>query len=158
MKNANKKMVFDLSKLPTLNFYKTEAENLKKYIDCLNKRKTLAKENFESKSEYEKNEVEILLLKTDWDLGKAYKSLNDRETKFVEISKLTNDYIKEINEKFDSLLARAKAYKLYPQVVAQIELEFDRVKDIDFDKDYDAKISFYNNIKTHIDSKPNKKK
>lgn len=153
MKNATKKMVFNLSKLNTLNFYKNEVENLKSYVDLLNKRKFLIKVDFETKSDFEKNEIEINILKTDWDLGKAHKNLSEREKQFVEISNLTSEYIKEINEKFDALYEKAINYDSHADTKAQIELEFSRVEGKDLDKDYDAKISLYINLKTFIEGK-----
>ncbi len=158
MKNANTKMVFDLAKLPTLNYYKTQIEGLKKMIDCLNKRTVLIKENYDDKSEYEKNEIEITLLKTDKDLARAHKDLSEKEKLFVSNSKDIAKEIDDINGKFDMQMAKALAYKGKPEIEACLKQLFADVKDIDLSQNYDAKIMLYINVKATMEESNKKKK
>lgn len=152
------KMSFDLEKFPHLISVKQGIDSQKRYIECMNKRKVLIKENTSEKTEYQKNEDEIVVLRTDWELAKAHKNLREKEDYFRDFSQQIAGYIDEVNEKYDQVYEKAKAYKVERNKVIyeQLQAEFDAVKDVDMDDDWQMRIKHYITLKTILN--PKKKK
>ena len=143
-------MSYDESKFPHLVSVNQSIVTTKKMIDLLNKRKLLINEDLSSKSDYEKNEIEITIIKTDIELSKSHKSLNDKETYFKEYVTLTTKYIDEVNEKYDALVERANSYKITGQAKEDVSTLFENVKSKDLVNDWDARIHHYIALKTLV--------
>ena len=151
-------MSFDLEKFPHLISVKNAIESQKRYIECMNKRKVLIKENNAEKSEYQKNEDEIVLLRTDWELAKAHKNLREKEDYFRDFSQQVSGYVDEVNEKYEQVFSKAKSFKSERNKVIyeQLQAEFDAVKDVDMDEDWQMRIKHYITLKTILNPKKQK--
>ena len=149
------KMSFDLEKFPHLISVKSAVESQKSYIECMNKRKVLIRENNSEKSEYQKNEDEIVLIRTDWELAKAHKNLREKENYFRDFSENIASYIDEVNEKFDQVFLKATSFKEQRNKVIyeQLKAEFDTVKDVDMNEDWQMRIKHYITLKTILNPK-----
>lgn len=79
--------------------------------ECLNKRLALIKNNYSTKTEYEKNEIEITIIKTKSETEALKKLINTREEYFKKfIQKFSLD-VDEMEKNYDIVLRSAKDKK-----------------------------------------------
>jgi len=133
----------DLEHMPLLQKTKNTIEQKKKYVDLLNNRKTLIGSNKQDKSEYEKNEDEIILLITDNKLASLYSEIKSQEDYFKKFSDVISLNLEAANEKFDMVYAKALAYKANAEVKIQIERTLEQYKQFDIETNYEARIQLY---------------
>jgi len=129
--------------MPLLQKTKNTIEQKKKYVDLLNNRKTLIGSNKQDKSEYEKNEDEIILLITDNKLASLYSEIKSQEDYFKKFSDVISLNLEAANEKFDMVYAKALAYKANAEVKIQIERTLEQYKQFDIETNYEARIQLY---------------
>lgn len=155
MKTENlQKLVFDEAKFPHLTNVKESVEQLTSYIEKLNKRKLLINNQQEMKSEYQKNEDEILLIITDRGLAKSHKNLAEKNEYIKNFSEKLVKYIDEVNENYDSMVQ--KAFNYYEnnkksknnEMVKALELEWENVKKTDLNENWEVRIKHYIVLKT----------
>lgn len=133
----------DLEHMPLLQKTKNTIEQKKKYVDLLNNRKILIGSNKQDKSEYEKNEDEIILLITDNKLAALYSEIKSQEDYFQKFSDVISLNLEAANEKFDMVYAKALAYKANAEVKIQIERTLEQYKQFDIETNYEARIQLY---------------
>jgi hypothetical protein len=136
-------MTMDLEHMPLLQKTKNTIEQKKKYVDLLNNRKILIGSNKQDKSEYEKNEDEIILLITDNKLAALYSEIKSQEDYFQKFSDVISLNLEAANEKFDMVYAKALAYKANAEVKIQIERTLEQYKQFDIETNYEARIQLY---------------
>lgn len=148
------KLVFDEKKFTHLTSVKESVEMLTLYIEKLNKRKILINNQQEIKSEYQTNEDEILLIKTDWELAKSHKNLAEKNEYLKNFTAKLIEYIDEVNENFESMSQKAHSYyelnkgSKKNEIVKALELEFKNIESVDLDTDWDVRIKHYIVLRT----------
>lgn len=81
---------------------------MKKYVLALHKRLALVRNGFSLKSEYEKNEVDIVVFETLAKISNANKKIYQLQTEFgYKTMAFLND-LEELNRNFEELLGVAK--------------------------------------------------
>lgn len=167
MKNQEKqefqKLVFDEAKFPHLTNVKDSVEQLSSYIEKLNKRKLLINNQQEMKSEFQKNEDEILLIITDRDLAKSHKNLAEKNDYVKNFSEKLVTYIEEVNENYESMVQKAHNYyennkkSKTNEIVKALEVEWENVKNTDLNQNWEVRIKHYIVLRTIFET-GNKKK
>lgn len=143
------KLVFNEAKFPHLTSVRESVEMLTAYIEKLNKRKVLINNEKENKTEFQINEDEITLIKTDWELAKSHKNLADKNEYLKNFTAKLVQYIEEVNENFEAITEKARSYyelnkkSKKNEIVKAIELEFENVKIKDLNEDWDYRIKHY---------------
>lgn len=157
------KLVFDEKKFPHLTNVKNSVETLTLYIEKLNKRKSLISNEQSIKSSFQANEDEILLIKTDWELAKCHKNLSEKTDYVKNFTQKLVEYIDEVNENWEELTQKAKIFyesnkkSKTNEIVKALATEFDNVKGVDFDDNWEIRIKHYIVLRT-IFEQANKKK
>jgi hypothetical protein len=143
------KLEFDVTKFPHLLSIQERVEELTLFIEKLNLRKALINGQSEMKSEFQKNEDEILVLQTNWDLAKSHKSLAEKTQYVKEFTERLVKYIDEINENFESIRVKALSYlennknSKNNETVKALQVEFEQVKDTDLDENWEVRVKHY---------------
>ena len=157
------KLVFDEKKFPHLTNVKNSVETLTLYIEKLNKRKSLVSNEQNMKSSLQANEDEILLIKTDWELAKCHKNLSEKTDYVKNFTQKLVEYIDEVNENWEEMTQKAKIFyesnkkSKSNEIVKALETEFQNVKGVDFDDNWEIRIKHYIVLRT-IFEQANKKK
>lgn len=147
------KMIFELEKFPYALAVKEKVESIREYIELLTKRKTLIKEGFSEKSEFEKNEIEITIHETNVKLANRHKVLNEQEQYFKDYCSSLSKKIDEVNEKYDKMIMRARGYKQKKEVVAKLNEAFAIVKDMDLENNWEQRIKHYIDLDMILNAK-----
>jgi hypothetical protein len=157
------KLEFDEKKFPHLTNVKDSAEQLTQYIEKLNKRKLIIATQNNDKSDFEKNEDEILLIKTDWELGKSHKNLAEKTDYITNFTQKLVEYIDEVNENYEAMIEKTNTFynnnrtaKNNEQIKA-IEVQMEKVKDVDLNENWEVRITHYIVLRTIFEN-PTKKK
>jgi hypothetical protein len=157
------KLEFDEKKFPHLTNVKDSAEQLTQYIEKLNKRKLIIATQNNDKSDFEKNEDEILLIKTDWELGKSHKNLAEKTDYITNFTQKLVEYIAEVNENYEAMIEKTNTFynnnrtaKNNEQIKA-IEVQMEKVKDVDLNENWEVRITHYIVLRTIFEN-PTKKK
>ena len=143
------KLVFDEKKFPHLTNVKNSVETLTLYIEKLNKRKSLVSNEQNMKSSLQANEDEILLIKTDWELAKCHKNLSEKTDYVKNFTQKLVEYIDEVNENWEEMTQKAKIFyesnkkSKSNEIVKALETEFQNVKGVDFDDNWEIRIKHY---------------
>jgi hypothetical protein len=159
-----KKLSFNEAKFPHLTTVKESVEQLTLYIEKLHKRKQIiAKGKDVLSTEYEKNEDEISIIKTDWELAKSYKNLAEKTDYVKNFTAKLLVYIDEVNEKYTEVSNKAKLYfnanssNQEDETAKAIGTEYENIKDADLDDNWEIRIKHYIVLRT-IFEEHNKKK
>jgi hypothetical protein len=80
----------------------------KKMLDCLEKRLTLIHIDYAIKNEYEKNEIEIVKIKTQGEIDSIKKIIKQREEYFVNYMKQFAIDIEECEKEYETILKKSK--------------------------------------------------
>lgn len=83
----------------------------KKMLDCLEKRLTLIHIDYATKNEYEKNEIEIVKIKTHGEIDSLKKVIKQREEYFVNYMKQFAVDLDECEKEYEKVLNKAKSSK-----------------------------------------------
>ena len=140
-----KKMKIQMDKFPHLKYVKDTIDAIQKEIEVLNKRKRLgASERLSLTSEYQQNELDLVLLRTEREISKLFKTLNDQENHFKVYKQKLTELLDEVSENFDSYIQAQRKLILKNE---KVRLMFAQFKPFDFDDNWEAKIQFYANLK-----------
>jgi len=140
-----KKMKIQMDKFPHLKYVKDTIDSIQKEIEVLNKRKRLgASERITLTSEYQQNELDLVLLRTEREISKLFKTLNDQENHFKVYKQKLTELLDEVSEHFDSYIKEQRKLILKDE---KVRLMFAQFKPFDFDENWEAKIQFYANLK-----------
>ena len=83
----------------------------KKMLDCLEKRLTLIHIDYATKNEHEKNEIEIIKIKTQGEIDSIKKVIKQREEYFVNYMKQFSVDVEECEKEYETILNKAKLSK-----------------------------------------------
>jgi hypothetical protein len=148
------KLEFDVNKFPHLLSIQERVEELTLFIEKLNLRKALINGQSEMKSEFQKNEDEILLIQTNWDLAKSHKNLAEKNQYIKDFTEKLIKYIDEVNENFESIRMKALSYlennknSKNNETVKALEIEFEQVKNTDLDENWEVRVKHYIMLKS----------
>lgn len=135
-----------MDKFPHLKNVKETISSIQKEIELLNERKRLStarKEGIISK--YEVNELELVLLRTDREISKLFKTLNDQEKHFKNYKEKLSYLLDEVSENFDSYI---KEQRKLIMTSDDVRFCFEQFKPFDFNENWEAKIQFYSNLQS----------
>jgi hypothetical protein len=157
------KLEFNEKKFPHLTNVKETAEQLTQYIEKLNKRKLIIATQNNDRSDFEKNEDEILLIKTDWELGKSHKNLSEKTDYIRNFTEKLIEYIAEVNENYEAMIQKTNTFyndnrkSRKNEQIKAIELQMEKVKDIDLDDNWEQRITHYIVLRTIFENPTQKK-
>lgn len=149
-----------LEKLPHLQLTEKSMGVLKELVVALNNRKALITEilgdndaSYEASSEskYKRNEYQILLIKTDFELARVHSNIVQKKMYFDDYMANIKSVLAEMEVKWDSLMEKAKTKKHNADIVKLLEeanLEA-------FENNLEIKVNHYLQIKTRVYPKPN---
>ena len=135
-----------MDKFPHLKNVKETISSIQREIELLNERKRLSaayKENVSSN--YETNELELVLLRTDREISKLFKTLNDQEKHFKNYKEKLSSLLDEVSENFDSYI---KEQRKLIMTSDDVRFCFEQFKPFDFNENWEAKIQFYSNLQS----------
>ncbi len=135
-----------MDKFPHLKNVKETISSIQQEIELLNERKRLSaayKENVSSN--YETNELELVLLRTDREISKLFKTLNDQEKHFKNYKEKLSSLLDEVSENFDSYI---KEQRKLIMTSDDVRFCFEQFKPFDFNENWEAKIQFYSNLQS----------
>lgn len=141
-----KKMKIIMDKFPHLKNVKETISSIQREIELLNERKRLSaahKENIISN--YEWNELDLVLLRTDREISKLFKTLNDQEKHFKNYKEKLSSLLDEVSENFDSYI---KEQRKLIMTSDDVRFCFEQFKPFDFNENWEAKIQFYSNLQS----------
>lgn len=136
-----------IEKLPHLKFTKDSIDTANRLIDLLKNRKEIILSNKDLLTDYEKNERAIQLIKTDLELSKLHTSIIQKEMHIKDYTGGMLNILKEIDEKWDSLMEKAEKKAKHDEDIAKVLKLSDAKK---FDEDWEFKVNFYVNVRTLI--------
>lgn len=142
-----------MSKFPHLSNVKNNISTIQREIELLNKRKRLWAAEVENKTPFEQNELELLLLRTDRELSRLFKGLNEQETHFKNYKDKLEENIKQLNSNYDEFVESCKKLKSKNE---DIKNAFDQYAVFDFNTNWEAKVMFYASLKHALEPKPEK--
>jgi hypothetical protein len=136
---------------PIVNKYSQDCQNsisdLVLHIELLEKRLLFCRENFSQKSDFEKNEIQILELETKSQLTHKRKDLTHRTVYFESYMQTFTKDVEELEEKYEETLAKVTANK------DKIKGARDFLHAVRWDvinTNMDSKISFYKELKKFL--------
>lgn len=114
-------------------------------FEALNKRISLIKTNFASKSEFEKNEIEITIIKTTTEIESLKKVIDAREDYFKKYIQQFAIDVEEMEKGYEELLEKSKASKdkVVVQMLESVNWEF-------VQSNIEAKIKLYQRLKKMV--------
>jgi len=80
----------------------------KKMLDCLEKRLTLIHIDYATKNEHEKNEIEIIKIKTQGEIDSIKKVIKQREEYFLNYMKQFAIDVEECENEYETILKKSK--------------------------------------------------
>lgn len=126
---------------------KSKLADIEKMIVLLNNRKQLAKEDYDKLSPFEKNERDILLLRTDADLSKFHKKVIDFKAEMEKYVTNATSIIEEMEEKWNEVLAKAKRDAVKNKNLDAIVKSMD---DVNMEENLDVKMNYYLQLKSMV--------
>ena len=117
MTNSNKTIQKNIDKFPHLKNVKESIDDLKSYVELLEKRKRLARAGSAKATELEQNDTDILIAETKIKISKANKTINERTDYFTDYHEKLMQLYSEVETNWDKLQKAAKKIikeKLHP--------------------------------------------
>lgn len=134
-----------MDKFPHLKYVKETITSIQNEIEILNKRKRLvASEKVIIISEYQKNELDLTILRTEREISKLFKALNDQENHFKKYKEKLTELLDEVSENFEKYIKEQRKLILINE---KVRLMFEQFKPFDFEQNWEAKIQLYANLK-----------
>lgn len=141
-----KKMKIIMDKFPHLKNVKETITSIQQEIELLNERKRLSAAYIEKINPYyEINELKLVLLRTDREISKLFKTLNDQEKHFKNYKEKLSSLLDEVSENFDSYI---KEQRKLIMTSDDVRFCFEQFKPFDFNENWEAKIQFYSNLQS----------
>lgn len=114
----------------------------KKMLDCLEKRLTLIHIDYATKNEYEKNEIEIVKIKTHGEIDALKKVIKKREEYFINYMKQFSIDFEECEKNYEKVLNKAKSMKDRNMIELLTSVNWKNV-----DENIEVKIKLYQRLK-----------
>jgi uncharacterized protein YrzB (UPF0473 family) len=117
----------------------------KKMLDCLEKRLTLIHIDYATKNEHEKNEIEIIKIKTHGEIDSIKKVIKQREEYFVNYMKQFAIDVEECEKEYETVLDKAKSMKDRNMIELLTSVNWKGV-----DENIEVKIKLYQRLKALV--------
>lgn len=154
--SAEPKVTIPMEKFPRLLAVSKEISQRQELVKCLNARKLIIIEGEEGLSNFEKNERDILLLKTDIELAKVHTSIINKNREIKEyFDKVVYPYINVIDNEIEKLFIKAKERSKKDGVLANVLKEINT--DL-FADNWEHKFNYYIAVKNYLDPRKGLKK
>lgn len=153
-KKEENMITLPLDKFPYLKIQRDSVATTKSLIELLNKRLKLLK-NESDCSDYQANENKIVEIKTGIELAKLHTQVIQKENTIKEYSDNITFYLKEIEENWDSVIAKANDKAKNNKLIAEL---IEKGGKQDFTKNFEYKIAHYIQLKNALSPKPKKSK
>jgi septal ring factor EnvC (AmiA/AmiB activator) len=150
-----KAMKMQLDKCPRLSYLKNRITHTQKEIEELNNLIRLSDEELsKDKSEFEKCEIRIKVLRANKNLPTCYVDLEKTEADFKKWKSHIQKFMDEANVDYEEVIAKARKQILVNDNIKRI---FEEYKQFDVVNNFEAKVSFYANLKTEMNKEPEEK-
>lgn len=116
----------------------------KQMLECLEKRKVLITIDMVKKNEYERNEIQITLIRTQGEIDTLKKIISEKENYFIKFIQEFAKDAEEVDKNYDNVLKEAKAQSYQVKGIA------DTLKSVKWDimeNNIEVKIHFYKRLK-----------
>jgi len=152
-----------MNKFPHLVNIKEGITTLKKLHERLELRTILIKKDYTSKSEFEKNEIEIVLLDTSIRLVKVNKSIKDRTEYYNKYYESLNETMPEVIKRYSEMRKKALLQISSPSKdidTKALKAEIKNGNDLtsEMEKNYETKIRHYLELKNILEPEKTKEK
>ncbi|MEI7510225.1 MAG: hypothetical protein WCJ62_12260 [Flavobacterium sp.] len=124
-----------------------KVEKIGKMIELLNKRKEIINNEQVGLPDFESNERQILLLKTDYELAKHHKNCIDIKKEIDGYIEKATDVITEMDTRWGEIIAKAKKEGVHKKDIRDILKSMD---DVDIEDNIDVKINYYLHLKSMV--------
>jgi len=114
-------------------------------LDCLEKRLTLIHIDYATKNEHEKNEIEIIKIKTHGEIDSIKKVIKQREEYFVNYMKQFAIDVEECENEYETILNKAKSLKDMQMIELLSSVNWKGV-----DENIEVKIKLYQRLKALV--------
>jgi DNA mismatch repair ATPase MutS len=155
MKIVRDEIEVDFSKFPSIEFNKKSIAEIRTLIEKLNNRKKFL-ESKECASEFEKNEDEINVIKTNMELATLHTSAIKKENAMKEYTDGTiKPNYEDCEKNFDELMKKAEQVANKDEVLKKVlnETNWELVRE-----NYDHKMNHYLAVKKYISEYKNGQK
>jgi septal ring factor EnvC (AmiA/AmiB activator) len=143
-----KPMKMQMDKCPRMTYLKNRISYTQKEIEELNNLVRLSTEELSKfKSDFEKCEIRIKVLRATKNLPTLYVDLERTEADFKKWKTHIQRFMDEANVDYDEMIAKGRKLILTNEKIKNIFTEY---KEFDLEKNYEAKVMFYGNLKTEI--------
>lgn len=147
-----KPMKMQMDKCPRMSYLKNRISTTQKEIEELNNLVRLSTEELsKDKSEFEKCEIRIKVLRANKNLPTLYVDLERTEADFKKWKSHIQRFMDEANVDYEKVVEQARKMILKDEKIKSIFAEY---KDFDLEKNYEAKVMFYGNLKTALNPEP----
>lgn len=141
-------MKMQMDKCPRMTYLKNRISYTQKEIEELNNLVRLSTEELSKfKSDFEKCEIRIKVLRATKNLPTLYVDLERTEADFKKWKTHIQRFMDEANVDYDEMIAKGRKLILTNEKIKNIFTEY---KEFDLEKNYEAKVMFYGNLKTEI--------
>jgi hypothetical protein len=152
------KIEFQVERFTHLEYVVKSTERTEEMIQLLNIRRTLAPENASTKSEFEKNELQILLCETDEKLAKLHKQLVEKKKYLQEFTDTLLKQIEDCNNNAEEIFEKAFSFyvnnlssKKNEKVIAFAE-SFAELEEKDIEANWEERLVFFIALKRILKS------
>lgn len=135
------------SEHPYMKTLEDTLELAKFKLECLEKRLILIDEEYKTKSDYEKNESELIKITTRSEISAIKRVIKEKESYFINFMKQYVEDMDEIESNFTDVVNKAKEKSLTDPKIKTI---LEKVVWENLEKNTEAKIYFYKQIKKMI--------
>lgn len=145
-------MKMQMDKCPRLSYLKNRISTTQKEIEELNNLVRLSTgELSKDKSDFEKCEIRIKVLRATKNLPTLYVDLERTEADFKKWKTHIQKFMDEANVDYDQVVDKARKLILSDEKIKNIFAEY---KEFDLEKNYEARVMFYGNLKTAMNPTP----
>lgn len=151
-----KALKMQMDKCPRLSYLKDRISHTQKEIEELNNLIRLSTEELskESKSDFEKCEIRIKVLRANKNLPTCYVDLDRTEADFKKWKSHIQKFMDEANIDYEEIISKARKLILSSEPIKKI---FEDYKEYDLDKNWEAKAMFYGSLKSEMNKTPEEK-
>jgi hypothetical protein len=136
-------------KFPHISFTEKTIATNKKLVELFNKRKEISEPIKENLNDFEANERNILIVKTEIELSKVHTSIIKNELHLKEFIEGCIRVLNEMENNYEQLIAKCERKKKQDEKIASILATRDEEL---FKDNLEQKINFYLSLRDHSDT------
>ena len=145
-----KPMKMQMDKCPRLSYLKNRISHTQKEIEELNNLIRLSTDELaKDLTDFAKCEIRIKVLRANKNLPTLYVDLQRTEADFKKWKEHIQRFMDEANVDYDEMIAKGRKLILTNEKIKNIFTEY---KEFDLEKNFEAKVSLYANVKTEMET------